>query len=372
MPELPVRIYLPDVRERKFLHGAPGQYSERVSASIEAELRALPSGADWSADVVAVAREAVGGDPRTGDTITLYRGGFADTRTWNSRKWVKIDQWIDGQMIVSGTVRSPLLAPRSLTTDILKAEDDEGVISGEQYAFDTLRTQETMLRSFEAEHFQSTANLLVDTLQIGNGNVSFFNLNNELLSLTGERRLSIPIIPRSSRPQAFRLPSGQALADYRRDSVNDTITLQIQVQTTLEARGRRLAYTRVYYDIRAWYGTAISAAAGTETILHTWSGERTVGSQRTGTGSDSSRIYNPITRTDAEAPTNGSSPLTITLAQSPLEATRYLFFDANYFPDISQGQVINEDDGRYNVDSGGFSQVHEVSVSIIVTKQGND
>jgi len=352
MPELPVRIYLPDVRERKFLHGAPGQYSERVSASIEAELRALAPGADWPSDVVAVAREAVGGDPRTGDTITLYRGGFADTRTWNSRKWVKIDQWIDGQTIVSGTVRSTLLAPRSLTTDILKAEDDEGVISGEQYAFDTLRTQETMLRSFEAEHFQSTANLLVDTLQIGNSNVSFFNLNDELLSLSGEQRISIPVNRRASRPQAFRLPMGQAPANYRRDANSDVISLQVQFGVTLQLSSTGSPSASINLDLRVWYGTSLSASAGTETILGTWSLTRSVSGRF-----NSLSFYG--------APDTGATPLTITIPQSPIRERRYLFFDANYFL-TSSNPIIQ------GISLSAFSSPPLIEANAIVTKQGND
>jgi len=190
MPTQPIRLYLPEVRERKYLHGAPGQYSERVSASIEAELRALAPGADWPADVVAVAREAVGGEPRTGDTITLYRGGFTDTRTWNSRKWVKIDQWIDGNTIVGGSIISPHIAANSIRGDRLVA----GTIEAREVNANAIDAQLISANSIGAREVEADVAVMQNSVQIGDGLIEYYNLSDNLIrGLSGVERYGIPM-----------------------------------------------------------------------------------------------------------------------------------------------------------------------------------
>ena len=111
-----VRLLLPDVRA---YDGVPlarpiGWFQVEVSAAIAAALGALADGADWPADAVAVANKATPGPNVPGDTVTLYRGGTTWTRAWIGDRWAPAAQFIDGNLVATGTITARTIAAQAV------------------------------------------------------------------------------------------------------------------------------------------------------------------------------------------------------------------------------------------------------------------
>ena len=105
--------------------GSDGVPGERGSTFISHE---VSSGNSWSSagatvdgtsysggDDIADALASFGGGPQPNDYVTLYRGSFVETRVWDGSDWATVDAFLNGNLVVDGSVIADKLAANAVT-----------------------------------------------------------------------------------------------------------------------------------------------------------------------------------------------------------------------------------------------------------------
>ena len=114
-----------------------GWFWRYISAQLATEMEMLEESTNgdrymWSAAAIEQANIATPGDNRIGDVVTLYRGEFTSTRSWDGTSWIPVDQFIDGNLLVSGTVTAEAIAANTITANKIFLGD--GIIAGDDNA----------------------------------------------------------------------------------------------------------------------------------------------------------------------------------------------------------------------------------------------
>lgn len=76
----------------------------------------------WS-DTVATSAAVYGNGPRLNDTVVQYSNTFSQTRFWNGAAWVILNQVIDGNLLVRGTVGADAISAKAIRADSAIIED---------------------------------------------------------------------------------------------------------------------------------------------------------------------------------------------------------------------------------------------------------
>jgi hypothetical protein len=85
----------------------------------------VPNRTSWS-DSVAASAAAYGAGPKLNDTVLQYSASFSQTRFWNGAAWVILNQVIDGNLLVRGTVGADALSANAIRAN--SAVIEEGAI----------------------------------------------------------------------------------------------------------------------------------------------------------------------------------------------------------------------------------------------------
>ena len=96
--------------------GADGASGSRGTVQLS---RAI-TGTAWSNTEASLAISSAGyGSPILGDVVTLYKtsASYSESRTWTGSAWIAMAAWINGNMLVSGTIVAENLAVNSITTE---------------------------------------------------------------------------------------------------------------------------------------------------------------------------------------------------------------------------------------------------------------
>ena len=118
-----VRLLIPDINR---VSGFPtsrtlGLFWAEVSAAVATALAAIDDDDPWPAAAIAAANEATPDENVPGDTVTLYRGSSSWTRSWDGTNWRPAEQFIDGLLVVNGSIVAAALAAHTITADKIAA-----------------------------------------------------------------------------------------------------------------------------------------------------------------------------------------------------------------------------------------------------------
>ena len=129
-----VRLLLPDVRRYT---GIPigrtlGWFWVNADASTATDLDGITDADAWPASAVTAANGATPGPNVPGDTVTLYRGSEQWSRSWDGELWEPAEQFIDGLLVVTGSITARALAAQVVTAEkMLLGPFMEGNAAGE-------------------------------------------------------------------------------------------------------------------------------------------------------------------------------------------------------------------------------------------------
>ena len=107
-----------------FRNRKTGWFWAEVSATLAATLGGISKTEDWPSLAEAAAYGASPGGPKSGDIVTLYRGGLTQTRAYDSdvEKWVDFAGFVGGSLVVTGGITADHLAVGSITADRIKSD----------------------------------------------------------------------------------------------------------------------------------------------------------------------------------------------------------------------------------------------------------
>ena len=150
MPALPGLERFPSSRKS-------GWFWRYISAQLSAQMTVLQEAANsdrfqWPDAAIEQANIATPGDNRLGDVVTLYRGEFSSTRSWDGTSWIPVDQFVDGNLLVAGTVTAYAVAANAITTDKLVV----GSVTGDKIANVTITGDKIALRAINGDLIAET------------------------------------------------------------------------------------------------------------------------------------------------------------------------------------------------------------------------
>ena len=153
--------------------GSDGVPGERGSTFISHE---VSSGNSWSSagatvdgtsysggDDIADALASFGDGPQPNDYVTLYRGSFVETRVWDGSDWATVDAFLDGNLVVDGSVIADKLAANAVTAvkiaanAITAAKIAAGAITANKIAANTITATHLAANSVTASEIAAGA-----------------------------------------------------------------------------------------------------------------------------------------------------------------------------------------------------------------------
>ena len=148
-----------------------GWFWRFIPAALAAELEQLSEANPfhvWPARAVEQANIATPGENTIGDVVTLYRGEFTGSRSWDGRNWIPVNQFIDGNLLVHGTVTADAIAANSITAEAIAA----GIISADKIAAGVIPDVSQFITEWGPITGGDIANSLIITRMIAEGNVT--------------------------------------------------------------------------------------------------------------------------------------------------------------------------------------------------------
>ena len=114
-----VRLLLPDIeRVSNFPRGRVlGIFLAEISATIATALDGIADDEAWPTSAVNAANAATPGPNVPGDMVILFRGGESWSRAWDGDSWEIPAAFIDGLLVVSGTIAARHIAAQAITAD---------------------------------------------------------------------------------------------------------------------------------------------------------------------------------------------------------------------------------------------------------------